>query len=94
MSHQFKPGDLAIIVSTGPRCEQNLGKVVEVVEVECPPLDDHPICVRGDGMVGQLAGFGAVRPAHTNWCRPRQLMPLRGDFAPEQQKAREAEPCA
>ncbi|WP_156747522.1 hypothetical protein [Pseudomonas sp. JY-Q] len=25
---------------------------------------------------------------------PERLSPLRGDFAPEQQKAKEAEPCA
>ncbi|MFG0461538.1 hypothetical protein ACF8GG_19735 [Pseudomonas sp. yb_1] len=94
MSHQFKPGDLALVISASAGCEQNIGMVVEVVEVECPAVDPYPICVRGEGMMGRFAGSGQAFPVTSNWCRPAQLMPLRGDFELGQQKSKEAEPCA
>ena len=106
MSHQFKPGDLAVIV----RCaiQSEIGKSVEIVR-EIPP---------GGTIVG-LAGKRWVNPKAVpllivrgdllfvrNYTKQRyevsdhaaykasDLMPLKGDFEPEQQKAKEAEPCA
>lgn len=93
MSNQFKPGDLALIVSASPGLEQNIGLVVEVVEIKSPATDAYPICVRGEGVVGRRPWGGPTSQVATIWCRPAQLMPLRGDFEPERQKAKEAEPC-
>jgi len=98
---QFKPGDLALIVrATHP---DNLGKVVELLRRTSEPricLSDGGIA-RNDGSIvcweitcesltttrGGVpmridAKFGAIPE--------NNLMPLRGDFVPEQQKSREA----
>lgn len=107
MSHNFKPGDLALIVGA-IRFPENIGAVVALVAyVPASGLykSASGICmaegdsweVVGDSIVGayrkrftsevvRTPGHAIVDPAH--------LIPLRGDFAPEQQKAKEAEPCA
>ncbi|MNO66377.1 hypothetical protein D3C76_571640 [compost metagenome] len=105
MNHQFKPGDLALIVGAH-RFTENIGKTCELVEFLVPgqvsawrdPADGRPVSnasgrecwlVVGEGLVSSIqdtSGACLAMPAH--------LMPLRGDFEPEQQKAKEAEPCA
>ncbi|MGP5449024.1 hypothetical protein ACTXOX_14800 [Pseudomonas helleri] len=90
MSHNFKPGDLAltlISLSILPA-----GSVVEVYKA-INPGDNlncarHPIpavrkgwwCARGE--IGDRLPFAET-----------SLMPLRGDFSHERQKAKEDEPC-
>ncbi|RDL17070.1 hypothetical protein D884_03179 [Pseudomonas sp. URMO17WK12:I10] len=103
MNHQFKPGDLALIVGANS-LTQNIGKVVELSSmVKDGDLYAGPNgslyrhsdvdcwVVRGEGVVfrtedGVFAGFGL--------CEPRHLRPIGRDFTAEQQKAKEAEPCA
>ena len=101
MSHQFKAGDLALIVGANTFIE-NIGAVCELVQffepggrVKAPDGSSHlapGYCwlVIGDGVVGaydsrflrevvRTPGYGLVAPEH--------LMPLRGDFAPSEQKS-------
>ncbi|POF89656.1 hypothetical protein [Pseudomonas putida] len=106
MNHQFKPGDLALIINSA--AQQNIGKTVRLVEF---------IAANGDSFMHEGVRFTPRQVA--TWivetldgsktlvggyiqrnimvssgpCRQEWLMPLRGDFAPEQQKAKEAEPC-
>ena len=98
MSNQFKPGDLALIISSIKRPE-NVGKACELVAFMVPGerllfefdgrkaikhIGANPAwLVAGDDVIGSggEVGFALVRPDN--------LMPLRGDFAPEQQKAME-----
>ena len=100
MSHNFKPGDLALIV--GARSyPRNIGKTCELVELLKPsqisawldPEDGRPVnnasgfecwLVIGNGLI---SGIQDTRGACL--ALPSHLMPLRGDFAPEQQKSRE-----
>lgn len=99
---KFKAGDLAIIVGVHTKTE-NLGRVVELVERLLPGQSFR----RPDGVMTKLnenspspgwlvvaddlvssqghKGFASVDERH--------LMPLKGDFQPEQQKAKEEEPC-
>lgn len=92
MSHQFKRGDLALVISGG-----KLGETAELVRFVLP----------GDVVISRTTGkVYEFRPAAGGggWlcnfrdCQAvkheKNLMPLRGDFAPEQQKAKEVEPCA
>jgi hypothetical protein len=107
MSHNFKTGDLALIINSGDPI--NIGRTVRLVEF---------IAAHGESFTHEGVHFGS-REVDT-WivetldgsktlasgyiqrtimvssgpCRQKWLMPLRGDFAPEQQKTREAEPCA
>lgn len=103
MSHQFNPGDLALIIKSVKRPE-NIGKACELLAFLVPGdrlefdhnglraithVGERPAwLVAGDGVIGSNGdvGFALVLPSN--------LMPLRGDFEPEQQKAKEAEPCA
>lgn len=108
MSNQFKAGDLALIVGCY-MFKENLGQVCELKrhlrEGESYLTPDGVLAtspgdcwlVEGEGVTGaykcpingditRTPGFALASPAH--------LMPLRGDFAPEQQKTKEAEPCA
>ena len=98
MSNQFKPGDLALIINSIKRPE-NVGKSCELVAFMVPGeriefefdgnkgithIGANPAwLVAGDGVIGSngKAGFALVRPIN--------LMPLRGDFSPEQQKSLE-----
>lgn len=100
MNHNFKPGDLALVIDAA--IESNLGMVVELIR----KTSDSTITLPDGGKVGNpemkvcwvVAADGLVT---TNKLKPdpfkvkyaavpeRCLMPLRGDFAPEQQKSRE-----
>lgn len=100
MSHQFKSRDLALIVGAR-RYVENIGKTCELVELLQPsevskwidPQDGRAVenaagaqcwLVIGDGLFGgwkNTRGACLVLPSH--------LMPLRGDFATEQQKSQE-----
>lgn len=73
MSH-FKPGDLALIIGTTGRRPELIGRTVQIVERV--PLISGPGWTWMEG------------PWEERACE-KHLMPLRGDFAPEQQKSRE-----
>lgn len=83
MNHQFKPGDLAMIINSGQ--SEDLGKVVKILEVL---LDDQSYYKRNgeihegdrDGSPSAFVEFedGDVWMFSQSW-----LMPLRGDFHPE-----------
>ena len=89
MSHQFKPGDLALIVR-GP----NTGNCVECIAFLRPGE-------KAGGFEGYQGGPELGNRHHEDaWIvrfsnldvaleRPRDLMPLRGDFAPKQAKSLE-----
>ena len=102
MSHQFKPGDLAMLKSS--EAPDLVGSVVELVEY----LGDESFVMRGGRMLannkrariwwvsitsGQVFENRDGHKAADGFCAQYRLMPLRGDFTPEQQKAKEAEPC-
>ena len=89
MSRNFKPGDLALTLVD--RCGVPAMTQVELVELVAP------------GTLLTMVNGGKARFSYPSWrCstalipdadlmfRPKELMPLRGDFAPEQQKAKEA----
>jgi len=95
MSHQFKPGDLALIVGA-LKVQANIGKVCELVEY----LVEEAISTFVDPCDGCRARNAAGSPGwivvgdgllsetgYRGWelVDPRHLMPLRGDFEPEQQ---------
>lgn len=108
MSHQFKPGDLALIVGAR-RLAENIGKECTVVRFlhngEFYFFQDGTRFIRSDGAwlicgegvtglafdclrwtVDRVSGIGLVDSRH--------LIPLKGDFDSDQQKAKEADPCA
>lgn len=91
MSHQFKPGDLALTLCA--RQAYPAMCVVELVAFASPPKRYKLI----DGSIWTPPAPGwVVDRAESDlhdFYEPHQLMPLRGDFAPEQQKAKEAESC-
>lgn len=92
MSNQFKAGDLAITLKSGygiaamatVQLEMFLAKGKKAEEPSgnlwTAPFDGWVVGRDGED------GFGFFKASN--------LMPLRGDFAPEQQKTKEAEPCA
>jgi hypothetical protein len=100
MNHQFKPGDLALIVQA--HREENIGKTVELVrfsQERWVPYGDDGYTANNSQMVPCWVVNGdivtdqdfqgenvSVKQAVALECH---LMPLRGDFAPEQQKSRE-----
>ncbi|MNF80646.1 hypothetical protein D3C84_628930 [compost metagenome] len=92
MSHQFKPGDPALTLKSGfgfaAMTTVTLDVFLRKGQAGRQP-DSQPWTAPYDGWVvyrDDEDGCGFFRPEH--------LMPLRGDFAPEQQKAKETEPCA
>ncbi|SHM77805.1 hypothetical protein [Phytopseudomonas punonensis] len=91
MRNQFKVGDLAITLIDLPPVMA--GSVVELLEyfsrgdIIRGPVRDHIARLPGWICAHQLVPLNAAYGEHS-------LMPLRGDFEPEQQKQREAEPCA
>ncbi|AXQ48911.1 MULTISPECIES: hypothetical protein [Pseudomonas] len=107
MSHQFKPGDLALIVGSRSADSPNVGRAVELIVklaagdsfdapngLKCCNASGHEVwVVQADGITAISNG---VRKDIGGICLVREyfLIPLRGDFEPEQQKAKEAEPCA
>lgn len=92
MSNQFKAGDLAITLKPGygiaamatVQLELFLGKGKKAQEPDgnlwTAPFDGWVVGRDGED------GFGFFKAS--------SLMPLRGYFEPEQQKSKEAEPCA
>ncbi|MGN8346342.1 hypothetical protein ACLEJQ_22335 [Pseudomonas sp. SMV71] len=101
MKHNFKPGDLAIIVGCRINPE-DIGKLVELSErvllngyfttpsgwrvFSASPGTCWVVLSENIASYGGDHGWALVDEKH--------LMPLRGDFTPEQQKSKEAEPCA
>ncbi|WP_122408965.1 hypothetical protein [Pseudomonas viridiflava] len=95
MAHQFKPGDLALIV-TGP----NAGHCVELISYHASgDVRLHSGCwtqayvpswqITGSGLTAHFEGVPGTHLVTYGLIGERCLMPLRGDFAPEQQKDKE-----
>ncbi|AVD85980.1 hypothetical protein [Pseudomonas sp. SWI44] len=106
MSHNFKPGDLALIVNSA--APENIGKTVRLVEfiaahgtpfiregVRFSPREMATWIVETpDGSKTLVGGYiQRTIMVSSGPCRQKWLMPLGGDFEPQQQKAKEAEPC-
>ncbi|MBS7559948.1 hypothetical protein KHO49_16520 [Pseudomonas sp. RC4D1] len=102
MSHQFKPGDLALIVSSSKGTSPNIGMAVELViklrTNDCFNLPDGsravnkgPECwmVEAPGLSAMTLQAVHIDLGGISLVQERYLMPLRGDFTPEQQKAKE-----
>lgn len=94
---KFKIGDLALIVgcNTNPK---NLGKVVELIAWVAPGEIFHgqdgrkylaDTDQRDGGWIVQSENFISRDRLDWGWVEERHLMPLKGDFQPEQQKAKE-----
>lgn len=92
MSHQFKPGDLALTLVPDALIPQ--GSQVEIVEAISK---GQVITTKGYPFVAPSAGYFVtshhIAPKKTAYGF-MELMPLRGDFEPELQKAKEVEPWA
>jgi len=107
MGNQFKVGDLAVIIgydhlpsNQGRGCELIAklvpGEVIDhpndsAIEMQYCEGDEPRWLVRGDSIENNSddpvdAGLDLILE--------RYLMPLGGDLEPDQQKQREAEPCA
>lgn len=100
---KFNPGDICILISA--KCEQNVGKVVTVVEdlgvieeIEWEgvnykaPKPMHVVIIECDSMLRTSISAqisGAKPNLHRGPVPSWRLMPLRGDFAPERQKSQE-----
>ena len=103
MSHQFKVGDLALIVDRRAG-GANVGRTVLLVESLGSPSVyfwdgvEYRNTTGSQVWVIEVQGEPLETRRNTHVMRgpicEYKLMPLRGDFAPEQQKAKEAEPCA
>ncbi|ORL69480.1 hypothetical protein B7H19_11175 [Pseudomonas putida] len=107
MSHQFKPGDLALVIGSSQGTSSNIGMAVELVQqLETDAgfvmpdgrtiFNRGPLCwvIYADGASAQLSNGGIVDIGGFALCMEIYLMPLRGNFEPKQQKAKESEPCA
>lgn len=101
MSHQFKPGDLALIVGSNTGGSPNIGIAVELAQKlstnDVFSLPDRrtiinrgPACwlVKAQGLSASALGGGWVDLGGIALVEERHLIPLRGDFAPEQQKSK------
>lgn len=97
---KFNPGDLALVVS-GSTSSVNVGRTVLLLESMGSPVfyewdgeryhnvnGDHIwiIEAQGEALVTRFGDCAKRGPIGQ-----RKLMPLRGDFQPEQQKAKEME---
>lgn len=87
MNHNFKPGDLALALS-GPF----QGEAVELVGFLQP--GDTVFSVEGRALgvfrpASGLPGWHVCKEHEGCMMLADQLMPLRGDFAPESQKSQE-----
>ena len=84
MSHQFKPGDLALTLVAIPG-KVDAGACVEVYRIYAPgdrfEMPSGPVTAAKEIVAVVWSGmkFGYA---------PSQLMPLRGDFTPYQQKSK------
>lgn len=101
MSHQFKPGDLALIVGAH-RFKENIGSVVEIVAFltvgqRYKTPDGATVNCTGNGWevtgesvcggyTGRRTGRVTRTPKH-GFVDPAHLIPLRGDFSTEQYKS-------
>ncbi|WP_346395227.1 hypothetical protein [Pseudomonas syringae] len=107
MRNQFKPGDLALIVGSSKGISPNIGMAVELIqnlstndEFNLPDgrrlLNRGPACwvIAAAGLLASRHDGGWIDVGGIALVMEHHLIPLRGDFAPEQQKAKEAEPCA
>lgn len=85
MSHQFKPGDLALVIAGG-----FLGQAVELIRF----IQPGETVVSPAGKIYEFrpkAGVGGwlcSSDAEMVVKHAKNLMPMRGDFAPVQQKER------
>lgn len=91
MSRNFKPGDLALTLIS----RYGISSMSQV----------SLVIFRLQGQKAEEPGGRLWVAPHDGWIvgrdgedgygffKPEQLMPLRGDFTTEQQKAKEAEPC-
>lgn len=86
---QFKPGDLALVINSGD--EACIGRIVEILEVLIDTKKEYKAYgfTHGglaDGSPSAFVDFGG----DDIWLfAQKNLMPLKGDFQPEQQKSRE-----
>lgn len=87
MSHNFKPGDLALILVPN----YQFAAMSEVSLVIFIPEGQGAIEPDGTRWSAPYTGWIVEREGEDGYgfFRSRHLMPLRGDFTPEQQKARE-----
>lgn len=103
MNHSFKPGDLALIVSSSHGTSPNIGMAVELVtklrtndHFNLPDgrraVNKGHECwmVEAAGLFATTLQQGRIDLGGISLVQERYLMPLRGDFEPEQQKAKEA----
>ncbi|WP_448679993.1 hypothetical protein [Pseudomonas nicosulfuronedens] len=104
---KFKVGDLALVVGSVHMDSPNLGKSVEVHGVVAPGetfalpdgrigrhaglAKDAYICVAADLLCHRVNPAGWIDTGGAALFFAEHLMPLRGDFQPEQQKAKEVE---
>lgn len=107
MSHNFKPGDWALIVGSRSGKSPNIGSAVELIQLVMPSDSfttpdgfvrtsgvDYPVwMVVGEGLTAVTISDRQIYCGGACLVQERYLMPLRGDFEPERQKAKEAEPC-
>ncbi|GFM89367.1 hypothetical protein PSCICO_47660 [Pseudomonas cichorii] len=88
MNHQFKPGDLALVISSGEK--GLIGRVVEVLKVLFDDREEYDAYGEiheghADGSPSAFVDFGGHNGVW--FFSQKNLMPLRGDFLSEQQKA-------
>ncbi|MQU61122.1 hypothetical protein GHO26_25625 [Pseudomonas helleri] len=92
MTNNFKPGDLALTLISGFGFAAMSTVILEIF------LRKGQTAQEPDGRLftPTFDGWVVYRDGEPGggFFRPEHLMPLRGDFIPEQQKAKEAEPCA
>lgn len=94
MSHNFKPGDLALVIKS--RDAEMLGRTVEILEVLLDTMNGYEAYGEihegdADGSPSAFIDFGGD---YGVWLfRQDSLMPMNGNFEPDQQKAKETEPC-
>lgn len=88
MSHQFKPGDQALTLKAGYRFSVMINVTLDALLRQgqtCRQPDGQPWTAPHDGWVVYREGEEGC-----GFFKPEHLMPLRGDFTQEQQKAKEA----
>lgn len=86
MNHQFKPGDPALtLISLGHFPAGTVVSLVELIEKGDIVRDEKS----GKPFVANGRGWICERDGHTLAIGEKNLMPLRGDFIPEQPKRQE-----